>query len=237
MLIKDITGTLHLKTKAASLLQLSTHDFFAQLLSLQGNIAITTTNPEYIEEVNSILTTLHNKDAIVVDFNSTFENKLLRTVDVYSVNDEEIILPRAKEQLLRKRKVIQQHVDLNVSAQEQELFLEQPDVDTIIAIRYLAKKRQAIMRGIEFKLTIQDFSRLIKTKRCYYSGATLTLSGHTAMSFDRKDSTIGYTKENTLACCALVNELKNSLVENHKVEQGLTRKEIKKMLLSFSEMF
>ena len=108
--------------------------------------------------------------------------------------------------------------------------------DTLVALKYLHKKVQADNRGIEFTLSLSDMVRLMKAKRCYYTGVELTLDGSLGLSFDRLDSTLGYTRSNTISCSAIANTLKENLMESCDVQQHLSKKEIKKMLLKFAEL-
>ena len=232
MLIKDITEVLNLKTKAKALLEMCTQDFFQQLLQIQGNKTLAVNNPEYIEEVNAILTSLYNKDYISVDFEDKCENGVLKIKDFL---DDTIVNDRLKEVLLRPRLNIVQLED-GKKAHEQELFLASPDFDTLVAIKFIAKKRNALKRGIEFTLTLNDVKRLMKTKRCYYSGIVLTLDGDSALTFDRKDSTRGYSPTNTVACSFIANKVKNELLESSNLIDVLGEKAIKKMLVKFAEV-
>ncbi len=45
--------------------------------------------------------------------------------------------------------------------------------------------------------------------RCFYSDATLTISGSSSVSIDRIDSKKGYTKGNIVLCTAAINKMKN----------------------------
>lgn len=127
-----------------------------------------------------------------------------------------------------------------LKSHEQPLFkenLESPtSFDTLVALKYLHKKVQADNRGIEFTLSLSDMVRLMKAKRCYYTGVELTLDGSLGLSFDRLDSTLGYTRSNTISCSAIANTLKENLMESCDVQQHLSKKEIKKMLLKFAEL-
>ena len=127
-----------------------------------------------------------------------------------------------------------------LKSHKQPLFkenLESPtSFDTLVALKYLHKKVQADNRGIEFTLSLSDMVRLMKAKRCYYTGVELTLDGSLGLSFDRLDSTLGYTRSNTISCSAIANTLKENLMESCDVQQHLSKKEIKKMLLKFAEL-
>jgi len=108
------------------------------------------------------------------------------------------------------------------------------EFDTLVALKYLGKKRNALSRGIEFKLTLADMARIMRSKRCYYSNVPLTIDGVNKLTIDRIDASIGYTKENSCACSKQVNDLKNKLLENQELIKDMSGKEIKKMLLSLA---
>ena len=233
MLMKQIINKpLNLSTKAKGLLELSSIDFFIRLNSIIG---MSTHKGDYIEEINGILTALYNQDIVEMDFDEKYDNGIFKIKGI--LVDEPIILKQTKEHLLRPRKKMLEIIDLTTPVTESPAFTQDYDFDSLVALKYLQKKQQAESRGIEFKLTLNDVKRLMKTKRCYYSGVELTLLDDTHISFDRKDSSVGYTVENTVACASIVNALKNSLIEDHKVVKILSNKEIKKMLISFSELF
>lgn len=87
--------------------------------------------------------------------------------------------------------------------------------DVALAELYLHKRKDSLKRGIDFELTIQDLSKLIKLKKCQYTGINFVEDDEKyKRSFDRLDSTKGYTKENTYAVCYVFNQIKNTLFEN-----------------------
>lgn len=90
--------------------------------------------------------------------------------------------------------------------------------DVAIAQYYLHKHQTSSERGIPFELSLSDFKKLVKRKRCYYTNQMLTrgLSDRNTFTLDRLDSNKGYTKDNTVPCCGWVNQLKNELFENPK---------------------
>lgn len=70
---------------------------------------------------------------------------------------------------------------------------------------YQTYKRSAKKRGLEFNLTIEDFS-FSKPLDCFYCGSLLDRP-----RYDRVNNKIGYCKENIVFCCRLCNFLKNDL--------------------------
>lgn len=87
---------------------------------------------------------------------------------------------------------------------------------------YQFKYKNSIQRNIEFKLTFTQFKKLLKTKTCFYTGKPLIHSfgvndkPFNHVSLERLDSTKGYTKENTVAVCYGLNQLRAKLeLETH----------------------
>jgi len=106
---------------------------------------------------------------------------------------------------------------LDVSTVEEDVDVtnEKP-FDVQLARAYLNKHKNAVSRGIEFTLTLADMRKLLKKKTCYYTGQKLTFNNgdQNRLSLDRVDNKLGYTKENTVACCHWVNQWKNAVLEN-----------------------
>lgn len=83
-------------------------------------------------------------------------------------------------------------------------------------------KRAALKRGYSFEIEKEDFFNLLGSK-CYYCGDLPNLKWKSPKrkhlpdrhfnynGVDRKDNTIGYTKENCVACCGICNNSKASL--------------------------
>lgn len=70
--------------------------------------------------------------------------------------------------------------------------------------KYSACKRGAKKRGIEFSITIELFKKLIR-EECAYCGSKELFNG-----IDRKNSSLGYTKENSVSCCRRCNMSKHT---------------------------
>ena len=78
-------------------------------------------------------------------------------------------------------------------------------------------KCSAAAREIEFKLTKDEVRDLTK-ENCFYCGAEpetvyashLPNGGYVYNGVDRKDSSLGYSLENCVACCKMCNWMKNT---------------------------
>jgi 5-methylcytosine-specific restriction endonuclease McrA len=84
-------------------------------------------------------------------------------------------------------------------------------------------KNAAKRRGIVFKLTKDEFIKLILGK-CSYCGAAPDKISRTinhSMKWngvDRKDSSKGYNKENCVSCCSICNRAKSNLEYSEFIE-------------------
>lgn len=90
-------------------------------------------------------------------------------------------------------------------------------LDEVVARKFLAKLSNAKKRGINFSLSLSDMKKLVTRKTCYYTGVRLeddVEHDHPLKrTLERLDSSVGYTKENTVACSHAANSLKNMLFE------------------------
>lgn len=87
------------------------------------------------------------------------------------------------------------------------------DFSEWVAKSYLSKKHDAKQRGIEFSLTLVEFTNMLRAKRCQLTGIPLThrlgsIQKSTDVTVDRKDSTKGYVKGNVHAVCYAANTFK-----------------------------
>ena len=83
--------------------------------------------------------------------------------------------------------------------------------DLKIASRYISKATNAKQKNTEFTLSLTQFKKLCKTKTCYYTGIILDIENQNSpnyLTLDRIDSTIGYTKNNTVAATSCANQFK-----------------------------
>jgi hypothetical protein len=86
-------------------------------------------------------------------------------------------------------------------------------------LRYAAGAR---MRGISFDLSFEDFVEVVQ-KACRYCGRSCvsSQSAYTKRSaerfaytgIDRLNNSIGYSKENSVSCCAICNKSKGTMSE------------------------
>jgi len=82
-------------------------------------------------------------------------------------------------------------------------------IDTATATKYLALKRSAKDRGLDFNLSLQSVKNILQAKRCAYTGEPFGV-GH-KLSFERVDNTKGYVKGNVVAVGSDLNGRKRDL--------------------------
>ncbi len=76
--------------------------------------------------------------------------------------------------------------------------------------------RSAIVRGLDFSLTPEEFSRLTQSS-CFYCGDSPAQVKRTIFEeivlngIDRVDNNLGYSKENTVSCCKPCNFMKREM--------------------------
>jgi hypothetical protein len=77
-------------------------------------------------------------------------------------------------------------------------------------------RRSAIVRGLDFSLTAEEFSRLTQSS-CFYCGDSPAQVKRTVFEeivlngIDRVDNNLGYSKENTVPCCKPCNFMKREM--------------------------
>jgi len=99
------------------------------------------------------------------------------------------------------------------------------DLELYVAEFYAKKLKDCRSQGKEFTLTLTQFKKLINTKKCFYSGTSLTHSGvgtiktaadplrFTDLTLERVDCNIGYVDGNVKAVSSGFNKMK-SVFEN-----------------------
>ena len=107
--------------------------------------------------------------------------------------------------------------------------------DLVIAKKYLSKFNNAVKAGHEFTLTFNQYKKLRTRKTCGYSGLPFNEVANRwdSLTLDRIDNNLGYTAENTIACCYGINQLK-SQIENRSVP--LTSKVLVKTALKIQKI-
>jgi hypothetical protein len=80
---------------------------------------------------------------------------------------------------------------------------------------YRVLRKEAIRRGIEFRLTYEGFLLLVAQKSCSYCGCAIKWSEYrvtkngSAYNLDRKNNSLGYSRSNCVVCCSRCNRAKS----------------------------
>ncbi len=87
--------------------------------------------------------------------------------------------------------------------------------DEYIRTRIYETRGRAHTRMLDFDLTFDDLKRILNEQdwRCHYTGIKFTNDPRDRYnwSIDRKDSNLGYTLDNVVACCMLINMQKGAI--------------------------
>jgi len=105
--------------------------------------------------------------------------------------------------------------------------IDQMERDKKIVAAYFAKIDSSRSRKIDFQLTLDDYIKLRKKKKCYYTGVVLDEEHPGApngFTLDRIDSTKGYTYENTVPCANKVNQIKAVFEKDFEMAQQIIKK-------------
>lgn len=206
---------------------------------------------KFIKDAKVVNTNTLVTDAFVSDYNTLLDDldmqgyltlsdhgaNGIRIVDSYCDEWVDQLNDIDKSYVERKRKEIPNLFTFDTEFHETEIVNNGGmEFDTLVALKYLGKKRNALSRGIEFKLTLVDMARILRSKRCYYSNVPLSLDGVNKLTIDRIDASKPYDRENSVACSKQVNDLKNKLLESQEFTKEMGGKEVKKMLLSLAEL-
>tara|TARA_R110001583_G_scaffold131248_1_gene282940 strand:- start:7073 stop:8050 length:978 start_codon:yes stop_codon:yes gene_type:complete len=102
-----------------------------------------------------------------------------------------------------------------------------PDAEhgRFVAKKYLWLINSATKRNLDFSITIEELSSLLKNKTCYYTDAELISYPHEKgdnadhlpdnyLTIDRRDNDRGYVQGNVVVCSKEINKLKNQMSES-----------------------
>lgn len=184
------------------------------------------------KELNQVLGSLSNLKGMDIE-----KKTLMQSTIEYILNErqEEITGPIGKSTKLgtldqRVGKASDQEASLHTRLNE--VYPEEISFEIYLATKYLRKRQNAEGRGVTFDLKLSDMRRLLKRKTCYYTQITMneiTESPH-QRTIERLDSSLGYTKENTVACTSLANDIKNELLERPNGRLRIDIKSLVKMV-------
>ena len=135
----------------------------------------------------------------------------------------------AYELLIEEKEGNTYTVELEDQEETQIAGAEQHE-DYIVSKAYLHKAQSSYRRGIGFLLSFSEFKRLKNKKRCAYTGVKFEEEGQNKLTLDRIDSSLPYTKDNTVACTHAANQIKNNLFEDPVRENIVSVKQVARMI-------
>lgn len=89
--------------------------------------------------------------------------------------------------------------------------------DNPVRFRWLQARHRARRKCLDFSITEVDITTLYAAQegKCAYTGALMTMDcsehNRNSASVDRVDCSKGYTVDNIVLCCSIVNTMKNNL--------------------------
>lgn len=111
-----------------------------------------------------------------------------------------------KEYIAKKSKQNQYRFKTNPEALAKKRAYDKSDKGIYIRYKHDCNRRNRLKRGIKMLLSFEQFQQLINDK-CYYCGKI------NCRGVDRINSEDSYTAENTIPCCKICNQMKNSMTE------------------------
>ena len=119
-----------------------------------------------------------------------------------------------------KKQVAQRCADDPIAFEKQRKTARLWQDANIMRLRWISARARATKRNIEFTITLEDVIEMWinQSGRCGYSGLDMELKrggclgpATRSVSIDKINPAKGYTKDNTILCCASVNIMKNDL--------------------------
>lgn len=101
----------------------------------------------------------------------------------------------------------------NVTAPIGIVLSKKREAEAHIARKYYEKYINASRRGIEFDLCISDFKKLLKAKKCAYTGVAFEKEGPNSITIERIDNSLGYVPGNCIPVTEAANQWKAHVLE------------------------
>lgn len=101
--------------------------------------------------------------------------------------------------------------------------------DYALAKQYINKAMSCTKRGIDFQLSLNEYKAIKNKKSCFYTGIKFDDTHLNKLTIDRIDNKLGYTKDNSVACCQQVNALKNTLFECENRPTTINAKQLRRL--------
>ena len=112
-----------------------------------------------------------------------------------------------------------------------------------VKLAYYKKGYHSINRGIDFDLSLKEYTDLYHTKECSFCGGNVEHikptkgSAYRNWTIERINPEEGYTKDNVVVSCSLCNSIRNViyLTYQRNGRKPLSAKEINKIAKSFNK--
>jgi len=118
----------------------------------------------------------------------------------------------SKSWLLKDTEIRDEEDTLEDSRETADEDLRDDISDLEVAKKMIKISQSAYDRKLEFNLSFETVKRLLRYRRCYYTGKLFGKDGEdTGRSFDRVDSSKGYVEGNVVACTIDINQKKSNL--------------------------
>ena len=96
---------------------------------------------------------------------------------------------------------------------DEDIIISAEITDLDVAYKMVQINRSAKKRNIKFGMSLSKVKALLKTKKCFYTGVEMNHIHEDVnqLTFDRVDNEKGYTDDNVVACCRIINMRKTDL--------------------------
>lgn len=89
-----------------------------------------------------------------------------------------------------------------------------------LPVRFKDAQRIAGMRDKEWKLTFEEFCKILQMP-CEYCNNELWPPSFTGCGIDRIDNLLGYTKDNSRSCCPACNRIKGEYLTHYEMKEAM----------------
>lgn len=138
-------------------------------------------------------------------------NKKRVETDFYKKQYKAMTSEQRSEYIKKKSEQNQRRFKTNPEALAKKKIYDQSDSGVYSRYKGDCNRRNRLKRGIEMRLTLEQFSDIINSP-CVYCGTP------NSRGADRIDSNKSYTAENSQSCCRHCNEMKNDKTEQQFLE-------------------
>ncbi len=115
-------------------------------------------------------------------------------------------------------------------------------LEKFIEAKLSQAKRTAKKQNLIFNLTMEDILNVYQNQngKCFYTGIEMQLRRNDdfSLSIDKKDRRLGYTKDNIVLCCWVINFMKNKIpIDSFIILCELVSKNISNIPLDYQSIY